>query len=163
MNDPRTSRRKPKPHTRGRRARRGRGRRVLILAAVLGPVLAAVFVAELDTEGYWRTPSPTFSSPDSPGRPASDRTSSAGPEPSGERTAPPSDGATHAPGDAPTSDDDAPTSTDPTEPSPNTPAAGNRTPAQGPDPTHPNPPPPSSAAPAPGPSPTCTRFLWWCA
>ncbi|MEU1805644.1 hypothetical protein [Streptomyces sp. NPDC019937] len=80
MNDPRTSRRKPKPRTRGRRARRGRGRRVLILAAVLGPVLAAVFVAELATEGYWRAPAPK-PSPERPERPAADPTHPPPPSP----------------------------------------------------------------------------------
>ncbi|MBP8538786.1 hypothetical protein, partial [Streptomyces sp. MK37H] len=58
----RASRRKPKPRglfgRRARRARRGRGRRVAILASVLGPVLVAVFVAELATEGHWRESSP---------------------------------------------------------------------------------------------------------
>ncbi|MBI0383774.1 hypothetical protein JBE27_47855, partial [Streptomyces albiflaviniger] len=58
----RASRRKPKSRglfgRRARRARRGRGRRVAILASVLGPVLVAVFVAELATEGHWRESSP---------------------------------------------------------------------------------------------------------
>ncbi|MEU7244204.1 SCO2400 family protein [Streptomyces sparsogenes] len=46
---------KPRPRGiiggRARRARRGRRRRVTIMAAVLGPVLAGLFVAEIATEG----------------------------------------------------------------------------------------------------------------
>ncbi|MER7791138.1 hypothetical protein [Streptomyces sp. NPDC097640] len=59
------SRRKPKPRgIVGGRARRGRGRRVTIMASVLGPILAALFVAEIATEGgIFHEPS-TTSSPD---------------------------------------------------------------------------------------------------
>ncbi|MDT0542356.1 SCO2400 family protein [Streptomyces lonegramiae] len=62
------ARRKPKPRGivggRARRARRGRGRRVTIMASVLGPILAALFVAEIATEGgIFHEPS-TTSSPD---------------------------------------------------------------------------------------------------
>ncbi|WFB09741.1 hypothetical protein LRS74_23850 [Streptomyces sp. LX-29] len=58
----RASRKKPRPVReagRSRRARRGPRRRIAVLAAALGPVLAAVFVAELATEGsLFRDPAP---------------------------------------------------------------------------------------------------------
>ncbi|WP_159402727.1 hypothetical protein [Streptomyces sp. RTd22] len=156
MNDAHTSRRRPK--RRGRRARRGRGRRVLIMAAVLGPVLAAVFVAELATEGYWRAPVPKPSPERTEGseRPVADRTHSA--EPGATRTATPS----KRPGDhdpSPPDRDEAPPSEAPAKQPP--PQGTTRAPAPT---THA--PPTSQAAPAPTPttpSPTCTRFLWWCA
>lgn len=71
------SRRNSKPRGvvggRARRARRGRGRRVTIMASVLGPVLAGLFVAEIATEGgVFREPS-TTSSPYSPDKSEADR------------------------------------------------------------------------------------------
>lgn len=134
------------------------------MAAVLGPVLAAVFVAELATEGYWRAPSPK-PSPESPERPVADRTgsASASAESGGTRAPTPAEETSREPESKPTPDDDAPKPTDPADPSPDEPRAPapGGAPTRAPDPTHSA--PPSPAAPTPDPSPTCTRFLWWCA
>ncbi|MET8014105.1 hypothetical protein ABZU86_21085 [Streptomyces sp. NPDC005271] len=186
----RSSRRKPKSRGviggRARRARPGRGRRVAILAAVLGPVLAALFVAELATEGYWRDAAPT------PARekPVADRsggvTSSAEPatphsggpsvDPAAESSRPGKDGKGREGGDKgkdkdQTKDESAASSgPDPSSP-PDEPAATAPAPGGGSDPTQrptapskPHPTAPATTAPAPTPSPTrtCNRVLWWC-
>ncbi|MET7933919.1 hypothetical protein [Streptomyces sp. NPDC005322] len=189
----RSSRRKPKSRGviggRARRARPGRGRRVAILAAVLGPVLAALFVAELATEGYWRDAAPT------PARekPVADRsggvTSSAEPatphsggpsvDPAAESSRPgkdDKDGKGREGGDKgkdkdQTKDESAASSgPDPSSP-PDEPAATAPAPGGGSDPTQrptapskPHPTAPATTAPAPTPSPTrtCNRVLWWC-
>ncbi|WP_421106719.1 hypothetical protein [Streptomyces sp. NEAU-S77] len=127
---------------------------------MLGPVLAAVFVAELATEGYWRAPAPKPSPerperPEESERPVAGRTNSA--EPGGTRAATPSEQAAH---DPTPSGDDAPPSDAPTKPPP--PQGTTRAPAPAPT-THTPPPSQAAPTPTPTPSPTCTRFLWWCA
>ncbi|MEU1942859.1 hypothetical protein ABZ554_10550 [Streptomyces sp. NPDC020125] len=184
----RASRRKPKPRligSRARRARRGRGRRVTIMAAVLGPVLAAVFVAELATEGHWRESSPSPSRQE----PVADRdggvTESA--ETIVQDTTGPSELPSAADGedgksakdedkgkgkdggkskdekDDTSPDPDGGSSSDPSDATSSAPGGPGRT--QGPTtPSHPGSTAPATVAPTPTPSPseTCNRFLWWC-
>ncbi|GAA1669160.1 SCO2400 family protein [Streptomyces yatensis] len=183
----RASRRKPKPRligSRARRARRGRGRRVTIMAAVLGPVLAAVFVAELATEGHWRESSPSPSRQE----PVADRSGgvSDSDEPVTEDTSGPSelpsasdsgqdedkdaskdkdkgDGKSEDDKDGTSSDPDGDSSSDPSDATSSAPGGPGTT--QGPTaPSHPGPTAPATVAPTPTPSPseTCNRFLWWC-
>ncbi|MBU3867123.1 hypothetical protein KN815_24585 [Streptomyces sp. 4503] len=182
----RASRRKPKPRligSRARRARRGRGRRVTIMAAVLGPVLAAVFVAELATEGHWRESSPSPSRQE----PVADRdggvTESA--ETIVQDTTGPSelpsaadgedgksskdegkgedDGKSKDEQDDTSPDPDGDSSSDPSDATSSAPGGPGTT--QGPTtPSHPGSTAPATVAPKPTPSPseTCNRFLWWC-
>ncbi|MFE5162569.1 hypothetical protein ACFRNT_29465 [Streptomyces sp. NPDC056697] len=182
----RASRRKPKPRligSRARRARRGRGRRVTIMAAVLGPVLAAVFVAELATEGHWRESSPSPSRQE----PVADR--DGGVTESAETIVQDTTGPSELPsavdgedgksakdegkgkGDGKSKDEKDDTSPDPgggssSDPSDATSSApGGPGATQGPTtPSHPGSTAPATVAPTPTPSPseTCNRFLWWC-
>ncbi|MCG0287692.1 hypothetical protein [Streptomyces sp. PSAA01] len=187
----RASRRKPKPRligSRARRARRGRGRRVTIMAAVLGPVLAAMFVAELATEGHWRESSPSPSRQE----PVADRSGgvSDSDEPVTQDTSGPSelpsasdsgqdedkdaskdkdkdkgkgDGKAEDDKDGTSSDPDGDSSSDPSDATSSAPGGPGTT--QGPTaPSHPGPTAPATVAPTPTPSPpeTCNRFLWWC-
>ncbi|MCQ8194502.1 SCO2400 family protein [Streptomyces rugosispiralis] len=190
----RASRRKAKSRgifgRRARRARRGRGRRVAILASVLGPVLVAVFVAELATEGHWRESSPA------PRRqqPVADRDGgvtesaetivqgtdgpSAGPSAAdgksskdkdkdkdkGEGKDKDKDGGKSKGGDDDTSaDPDDASSSDPSDDSTSAPGGSGAThPAT--TPPKPGPTDAATVAPTPTPTPTetCQRFLWWC-
>ncbi|WP_086707585.1 SCO2400 family protein [Streptomyces antimycoticus] len=185
----RASRRKPKPRligSRARRARRGRGRRVTIMAAVLGPVLAAVFVAELATEGHWRESSPSPSRqepvadrsggvPDSddpvtqdtsgPSEPpsASDGGQGEDKDASRDKDRGKDDGKSEDDKDDTSSDPDGDSSSDPSDATSSAPGGPGTT--QGPTtPSHPGPTAPATVAPTPTPSPseTCDRFLWWC-
>ncbi|WP_428849386.1 SCO2400 family protein [Streptomyces lycopersici] len=181
----RASRRKPKSRglfgRRARRARRGRGRRVAILASVLGPVLVAVFVAELATEGHWRESSPA------PRRqePVADRdggvTESA--ETIVQDTTGPSAGTSAADGadgrpskdkdkdgkkskgekDDTSPDPDDASSSAPSDDSPSAPGGSGAT-HRPTTPANPRPTAPATVAPTPSPTPTetCQRFLWWC-
>ncbi|AQW50542.1 hypothetical protein SHXM_04005 [Streptomyces hygroscopicus] len=183
------SRRKPKPRlfgSRARRARRGRGRRVTIMAAVLGPVLAAVFVAELATEGHWRESSPSPSRQE----PVADRSGgvSDSDEPVTQDTTGPSelpsasdsgqgegkdasegkgkgkdDGKSEDEKDDTSSDPDGDSSSDPSDTTSSAPG-GPGTAQRPTTPSHPGPTAPATVAPTPTPSPseTCNRFLWWC-
>ncbi|QKV95133.1 hypothetical protein HUT19_28150 [Streptomyces sp. NA02950] len=182
---PAASRRKPKSRGvvggRARRARPRRGRRVMVTAAVLGPVLAALFVAELANEGYFREAAPA----PAPEKPVADRgdgvTESAGPVPhdsGGPSTDPATESRrpdkdtkdgdkekgegekkardTTSPGpDQPTSHDPAPSAPDAGGPASTRP----RTPSSKPRPTA-----PGTFVPTPTPTPSerCDRFLWWC-
>nr|BCD33678.1 hypothetical protein [Streptomyces violaceusniger] len=165
----------------GHRARSGRTRRVMVTAAVLGPVLAALFVAELATEGYFREAAPTPSREKPVADPSGGVTESAEPvaRDSGGPSADPStrsgrpdkdteDGAQEkAKGEKKAEDTTSPgpdrqTSDDPGS---SAPATG------GPAPSHPSTPPskprpttPGTSGPIPTPKPsqTCDRFLWWC-
>ncbi|MEV5769999.1 hypothetical protein AB0L49_01835 [Streptomyces antimycoticus] len=183
----RASRRKPKPRligSRARRARRGRGRRVTIMAAVLGPVLAAVFVAELATEGHWRESSPSPSRQE----PVADRSGgvSDSDDPATQDRSGPSelpsasdsgqgehkdasedkgkdDGKSKDDKGDTSSDPDGDSSSDPSDATSSAPGGPGTT--QGPTtPSHPGPTAPATVAPTPTPSPseTCDRFLWWC-
>ncbi len=183
----RASRRKPKPRlfgSRARRARRGRGRRVTIMAAVLGPVLAAVFVAELATEGHWRESSPSPSRQE----PVADRSGgvSDSDEPVTQDTSGPSelpsasdsgqgededaskdkgkdDGKSKGEDGDTSPDPDGDSSSDPSDATSSAPGGPGAT--QGPTtPSHPGSTAPATVAPTPTPSPseTCDRFLWWC-
>ncbi|AJZ85529.2 SCO2400 family protein [Streptomyces sp. AgN23] len=183
----RASRRKPKPRligSRARRARRGRGRRVTIMAAVLGPVLAAVFVAELATEGHWRESSPSPSRqepvadrsggvPDSddpvtqdtsgPSEPPSASDGGQGEDKDASRDKGKDDGKSEDDKDDTSSDPDGDSSSDPSDATSSAPGGPGTT--QGPTtPSHPGPTAPATVAPTPTPSPseTCDRFLWWC-
>ncbi|WP_413809749.1 hypothetical protein [Streptomyces sp. OE57] len=181
----RASRRKPKSRglfgRRARRARRGRGRRVAILASVLGPVLVAVFVAELATEGHWRESSPA------PRRqePVADRdggvtesaetivqdTTGPGAGPSagdGEERDPSRDGDKDGKKSKGEKDDTSPdpddaSSSDPSDDSPSAPGGSGVT-HRPTTPPKPRPTAPATVAPTPTPTPTetCQRFLWWC-
>ncbi|WP_413115258.1 hypothetical protein ACK1X7_16555 [Streptomyces sp. CY1] len=182
----RASRRKPKPRLIGsgaRRARRGRGRRVTIMAAVLGPVLAAVFVAELATEGHWRESSP----PPSRQEPVADRSGGVTESaetivqdttgPSGLPSAADGEDGKSSKGEGKGKDDgkskdedddtspgpDGGSSSDPSDATSSAPGGPGTT--QGPTtPSHPGSTAPATVAPTPTPSPseTCNRFLWWC-
>ncbi|AGP58056.1 hypothetical protein M271_33205 [Streptomyces rapamycinicus NRRL 5491] len=152
-----------------------------ILASVLGPVLVAVFVAELATEGHWRESSPA------PRRqePVADRDGgvtesaetivqdtrgpSAGPSAAdGEDGKSPKgkdkDGKSPKDGDDDTSPDpDHASSSDPSDDSPSAPGGSGAT-HRPTTPPNPRPTAPATTAPTPTPTPTetCQRFLWWC-
>ncbi|MEU8823467.1 hypothetical protein [Streptomyces sp. NPDC048636] len=179
------SRRKPKSRGvvrggRARRARPGRGRRRIVVAAVLGPVLAALFVAELANEGYFRESAPA------PARekPVADHgggvTESA--EPVARDSGGPSTAASTGSGrpDGDTEDRDhkkgedgkkakhasssAPGTPVSGAPDPSAPATGGAGTTQPSPPSQPRPTTPGTSAPTPTPTPseTCNRFLWWC-
>ncbi|MGY0062087.1 SCO2400 family protein [Streptomyces sp. LZ34] len=185
------SRRKPKPRGiiggRARRARRGRGRRVTIMASVLGPVLAGLFVAEIATEGgIFHEPS-SSSSPDKPSE--ADRSpgegDSSGPRTreSGAPSAGPSAGADGASADEGRGDDEDGAGKDKKKPKDSkSPSADDSSSAGGTGgatatatggggggatrpPTSPSDPDPTTSLPSqptPSPTETCDRFLWWC-
>ncbi|MFJ4636883.1 hypothetical protein ACIP69_14790 [Streptomyces hygroscopicus] len=188
----RVSRRKPKSrgvlglfgHRRARRARRGRGRRVTILAAVLGPVLAAVFVAELATEGHWResSPAPRRQEPVGADRSggATDPAESATRETGGPSAVPSAEsggrgedgdtaagegedgGRTEGGNDgAPSGPDGASSSGPPDASAPSAPGGPGA--SQWPTtPANPGPTAPPTDPPTPDPTPTENCFLWWC-
>ncbi|MDW6063050.1 hypothetical protein SAZ11_39865 [Streptomyces sp. FXJ1.4098] len=189
------SRRKPKPRGivggRARRARRGRGRRVTIMASVLGPVLAGLFVAEIATEGgIFHEPS-SSSSPDT--SPEADHGPGEG-DSSGPRTR-----QSGAPGEAPSAGEDGASSADEGKgdgedgsgkgkkesKGSKSPSADGSSSADGGTggssaspsatggggggatrpPTSPSDPGPTTSSPSqptPSPTETCDRFLWWC-
>ncbi|WP_162952991.1 hypothetical protein [Streptomyces sp. 11-1-2] len=155
-----------------------------IMAAVLGPVLAAVFVAELATEGHWRESSPSPSRQE----PVADRTGgvSDSDEPVTQDTTGPSelpsasdsgqgedkdaskgkgkdDGKSEDEKDDTSSDPDGDSSSDPSDTTSSAPG-GPGTTQRPTTPSHPGPTAPATVAPTPTPSPseTCNRFLWWC-
>ncbi|MET7903756.1 hypothetical protein ABZS86_20820 [Streptomyces sp. NPDC005355] len=157
-----------------------------ILAAVLGPVLAALFVAELATEGHWRDSAPTPAQE----KPVADRSGgvtgspepvthdSDGPsaDPAAESSHPGEDGKDGKDGDK-SKDKDQKKDEDGTssgsghssssdEPGVTASAPGGGSgPAQpSTSPPQPGPSAPATTAPTPAPSPTrtCKRVLWWC-
>ncbi|MBL1100040.1 hypothetical protein JK363_25885 [Streptomyces sp. 205] len=163
------------------RARSGRARRVVVTAAVLGPVLAALFVAELATEGYFReaAPAPTREKPVAD--PSGGVTESAEPvaRHSGGPSADPSTGSGRPDKDAEDGDQEkvkgeqrAKDATSPgpdrqtsDDPGPSAPATGGPAPSRpSSPPSKPRPTTPETSGPIPTPKPseTCDRFLWWC-
>lgn len=154
------------------------------MAAVLGPVLAAVFVAELATEGHWRESSPSPSRqepvadrsggvPDSddpvtqdtsgPSEPPSASDGGQGEDKDASRDKGKDDGKSEDDKDDTSSDPDGDSSSDPSDATSSAPGGPGTT--QGPTtPSHPGPTAPATVAPTPTPSPseTCDRFLWWC-
>ncbi|WP_432035378.1 SCO2400 family protein [Streptomyces cucumeris] len=177
------TRRKPKSRGgRARRARPGRARRRVVMAAVLGPVLAALFVAELANEGYFREPSPTPASEkpvadrgggvtesaepvvrDSGGPSAGPATGSGRPDDDGGDREKKKDGDAKKAKATPSPDPGTPASD---APEPSAPATGGSGPSRPSTPAtskpRPTAPGPSEPAPIPTPSETCDRFLWWC-
>ncbi len=156
-----------------------------ILASVLGPVLVAVFVAELATEGHWRESSPAHRRQE----PVADRdggvtesaetivTGTNGPS-AGPSAADGKDGKSAKDkdeskgkdggksrgedGDTSPDPDDA-SSSDPSDDSPSSPGGSGAT-HRPTTPPNPRPTAPATLAPTPTPTPTetCQRFLWWC-
>ncbi|NIY65188.1 Collagen adhesion protein [Streptomyces malaysiensis] len=155
-----------------------------IMAAVLGPVLAALFVAELATEGHWRESSPAPSrqepvadrsggvtdsdepatrDPDDPGAVPSAGDSGDGESSEGKDKGNGKDGGKSKDGDGDTSPDpDGGSSSDPSDDSSSAPGGPGAT--HRPTPSNPRPTAPATVVPTPTPTPseTCTRFLWWC-
>ncbi len=153
-----------------------------ILASVLGPVLAAVFVAELATEGHWResSPAPRRQAPvadrdggvtESAETIVQDTTApGAGPSAADGEDGKPSKGKGKDGGASKGEEDDGP-APDPDDVSPSDPSGDSPSAPGGSGATHrpttpPNPRPtaPATVVPTPTPTPTetCQRFLWWC-